>query len=181
MSGKKPVSRERQPPPDEQGSSVAPFGQELRSSPLHLAVSQPPGGGIPLRGSPPGELIVRQSMGRSHMSPIHAQVYPHVHHAQQQQQQYAPGGHQPQTGHAVTQVTPDSRGLVPQDMTSPTLPASRRRSGGSISTMSVSPAKRSRIGESKVFAGLSNLLAFFCFRCAPIPVVGSSCLLFRLM
>ena len=145
MSGKKSASRERQPPLDEQGSSDVQFAPELRSSPLHLTVSQPPGGAVPRRGSPPGELTARQSMGRSQVSPIHAQGYPHVHHIRQQQ--YAMGGLQPSTGHSVTTVTPDSRGLFPHEMMSPPIRASRRRSGGSTSTMSVSPSKRTRIGE----------------------------------
>lgn len=145
MSGKKSGSRERQSPLNEQGSSDSQFAQELRSSPLHLTVSQPLGGAVTRRGSPPGELTAHQSMGRSHMSPIHAQGYAHVHHVRQQQ--YAMGGLQASAGHSVTTVTPDSRGLFPHEMMSPPIPASRRRSGGSTSTLSVSPSKRTRIGE----------------------------------
>jgi hypothetical protein len=146
MSGKKQAGRERQLPPDEQGSSDAPFREELRSSPLHLSVAQPPVGGMSLRGSPPMDATARQSMGRSHVSP--PQMYLHrPHHGQppHQPQQYAAGRPVP-PGH-VTTVTPDSRGLLPHDMRSPPMSASRRRTTGAISTMSASPSKRSRIGE----------------------------------
>jgi hypothetical protein len=37
--------------------------------------------------------------------------------------------------------------LLPHDMRSPPMSASRRRTTGAISTMSASPSKRSRIGE----------------------------------
>ena len=149
MSGKKPAYRERQHPPDEQGSSDAPLSQVPRSSPLHLDVSQPSGGDVTRREPPPGGIGFQQSTGRTHLSPIHAPVYAdsELHH----EQAFGQDEHQPSTRHAVTTVTPDSRGLLAQDLMSPPFSAPRRRSGGSVSTMSVSPSKRTRIGKFLVF------------------------------
>lgn len=149
MSGKKQAGRERQLPPDEQGSSDGSYRDERRSSPLHLSAAQVPGvGNMQLRGSPPMNMTVRQSMGHSqHVSP--PQMYPHrSHHGQQPHppQQYASVRSAP-PGHVIS-VTPDSRGLIPHNMrSSPMSGGSRRRGGGVISAMSVSPSKRSRAGK----------------------------------
>lgn len=152
MSGKKPATRERQHPHDEQGSSDAPFAAPLRSSPLHLEISQLPGGDAAQRKSPPGGINVQHSTGRMHLSPIHPPLYPDTQH---RQQPYGQGGHQPSTRNVATTVTPDSRGLLPHEMMSPPLSAPRRRSGGSVSTLSVSPSKRTRIGKFMVSSALS--------------------------
>jgi hypothetical protein len=162
MSGKKPATRERHHPHDEEGSSDAPFPAPPRSSPLHLEVSQPHGGDAVRRESPPGGVDVQQNSGRMHLSPIHAPLYPDSQH---HQQAFGQGGHQPPTRHVATTVTPDSRGLLPHELMSPPLSAPRRRSGGSVSTLSVSPSKRTRIGKFIVFVCSKYFTR--CFRSEP--------------
>ena len=166
MSGKKPAIREREYPADEQGSSDALSSQAPRSSPLHLDVSQPSGGDVLRRERFPIDVGAQQSTGRTHVSPIQAPAYADSHH--HHEQAFRPEEHQPSTRRAVTTVTPDSRGLLAPELMSPPLSVPRRRSGGSVSTMSVSPSKRTRIGE---FLFSSPKYFSCCFRSVPMEPV----------
>lgn len=140
MSGRNPSGHSRRPSEEGEGSASSDQGPETRTSPLHLSLSEPHSMHImPPRGSPIDQRHMHP-MGASRMSPIHNPAYAYP--------PRQPSMIAPPRGHPTMTVTPESGRLLHPDVMSPPASTSRRRMltpGSGVS--SISPPKRSRIGE----------------------------------
>jgi hypothetical protein len=131
-----------------------------RASPLHLSDSETLDANCPHRSSAQNDSYYRNETKRSHMTQVHNQIFSHG-------SEYGPPSSEQSTEtqldkrpNVVKTVTPNSRLPSSSGLMHPPLSAPRGRSGRNISTISVSPSSRTRIGEFKFSMSKYSYLAF---------------------